>query len=49
MNTSIVVNTPTSHIGGALAARLLDAGESVTILSRDMRKVDEFARGGARF
>jgi nucleoside-diphosphate-sugar epimerase len=33
---SIVINTPTSHIGRALAARLLDAGESVTVLSRGL-------------
>jgi len=30
---SLVINTPTSHIGRALAVRLLDAGESVTLLS----------------
>jgi uncharacterized protein YbjT (DUF2867 family) len=45
---SIVINTPTSHIGGALAARLLDAGERVTVLSRDKKKVDELLRRGAR-
>jgi uncharacterized protein YbjT (DUF2867 family) len=44
---SIVINTPTSNIGRALAARLLDAGESVTLLSRNKKKVDELARRGA--
>ena len=48
MNKSIVINTPTSNIGRALAARLLDAGESVTVLSRHKKKVDELARRGAR-
>jgi len=45
---SIVINTPTSNIGRALAARLLDAGERITILSRDKKKVGELARHGAR-
>ena len=45
---SIVINTPTSNIGRALAARLLDAGERVTLLSRDKNKVDELFRRGAR-
>jgi uncharacterized protein YbjT (DUF2867 family) len=45
---SIVINTPTSNIGRALASRLLDAGESVTLLSREKKKVDELARRGAR-
>jgi uncharacterized protein YbjT (DUF2867 family) len=45
---SIVINTPTSNIGRALAARLLDAGESVTVLSRDKKKVDDLAKRGAR-
>ena len=45
---SIVINTPTSNIGRALAARLLDAGEIVTVLSRDKRKVDDLAKRGAR-
>lgn len=45
---SIVINTPTSNIGSALAVRLLDAGESVTVLSRDKKKVDQLARRGAR-
>jgi uncharacterized protein YbjT (DUF2867 family) len=45
---SIVINTPTSNIGRALAVRLLDAGESITILSRDKKKVEELHRRGAR-
>jgi uncharacterized protein YbjT (DUF2867 family) len=45
---SIVINTPTSNIGRALAARLLDAGESITVLSRDRKKVEELYRRGAR-
>jgi uncharacterized protein YbjT (DUF2867 family) len=45
---SIVINTPTSNIGRALAARLLDAGEQITVLSRDKKKVDELLRRGAR-
>jgi uncharacterized protein YbjT (DUF2867 family) len=44
---SIVINTPTSHIGNALAARLLDADETVTVLSRDKKKVDDLFRRGA--
>ena len=45
---SIVINTPTSNIGRALATRLLDAGENVTVLSREKKKVDELVRLGAR-
>ena len=45
---SIVINTPTSNIGRALAARLLDAGEHITVLSRDKKKVNELQRRGAR-
>jgi uncharacterized protein YbjT (DUF2867 family) len=45
---SIVINTPTSNIGRALASRLLDAGERITVLSRDKKKVDELHRRGAR-
>jgi uncharacterized protein YbjT (DUF2867 family) len=45
---SIVINTPTSNIGRALAVRLLDAGEIVMVLSRDKRKVDGLAKRGAR-
>jgi len=43
----IVINTPTSNIGRALASRLLDAGESIRVLSRDRKKVDELTRRGA--
>jgi uncharacterized protein YbjT (DUF2867 family) len=45
---SIVINTPTSNIGRALAATLLDAGEHITVLSRDRKKVDALHRRGAR-
>jgi uncharacterized protein YbjT (DUF2867 family) len=45
---SIVINTPTSNIGRALASRLLDAGERVTALSREKKKVDDLLRRGAR-
>jgi uncharacterized protein YbjT (DUF2867 family) len=45
---SIIINAPTSNIGRALAARLLDAGEGVTVLSRDKKRVDELLRRGAR-
>jgi len=44
---SIVINTPTSHIGRALATRLLDAGEAVTVLSRDKGKVEDLRKRGA--
>ena len=45
---SIVINTPTSNIGRALSARLLDAGERITVLSRDKKKVEELRRRGAQ-
>jgi uncharacterized protein YbjT (DUF2867 family) len=44
---SIVINTPTSKIGRALAVRLLDACEIVTVLSRDKKKVDDLVKRGA--
>jgi uncharacterized protein YbjT (DUF2867 family) len=44
---SIVINTPTSHIGRALATLLLDAGEVVTVLSRDKGKVEDLRKRGA--
>jgi hypothetical protein len=44
----IVINTPTSHIGRALATRLLDVGERVTLISRDRKKIEELAHRGAR-
>lgn len=38
----------TGHVGGAAAAKLLDAGEPVTIVTRDRRKTDRWeARGAA--
>jgi uncharacterized protein YbjT (DUF2867 family) len=45
---SIVINTPNSNIGRKLALTLLDAGESVTVISRDKKKVDELTKRGAR-
>src|SRR5713101_7704381 len=45
---SIFINTPTSNIGPALAIRLVDAGEHITVLSRDKKKVEELHRRGAR-
>jgi uncharacterized protein YbjT (DUF2867 family) len=45
---SIFINTPTSNIGRALAVRLVDAGEHITVLSRDKQKVEELRRRGAR-
>ena len=45
---SIVINTPNSNIGRALAMRLLDAGERITVLSRDKNKIDELLRREAR-
>lgn len=45
---SIFINTPNSNIGRALASRLLDAGERITVLSRDKKKVEELRRRGAR-
>ena len=44
----ILINAPNSNIGRALAVRLLDAGERITVLSRDKKKVDELLRRGAR-
>jgi uncharacterized protein YbjT (DUF2867 family) len=45
---SIVINAPNSNIGRALANRLLDAGEQITVLSREKKKVEELHRRGAR-
>lgn len=45
---SIVVNAPTSNIGRRAALRLLEAGEKVTVLSRDEKKVQDLAQRGAR-
>lgn len=43
----ITVTTPTGHIGGALAGRLLDSGAEVTLLARNPAKVVPFAARGA--
>lgn len=44
----IVINTPTGNIGRHLADKLLDAGETVTVISRSEGKVSELqARGAA--
>jgi uncharacterized protein YbjT (DUF2867 family) len=45
---SIVINTPNGNIGRALANRLLDAGEAVTIISRSPDKVQDLTARGAR-
>ncbi|MEM9489074.1 MAG: NmrA family NAD(P)-binding protein [Myxococcota bacterium] len=45
---SIVVNTPTGNIGRALVTRLLDAGEAVTVISRNPAKVADLAERGVR-
>src|ERR1700689_5555441 len=45
---SIVINPPTSNIDRALAARLLDTGKHVTVMSRDKTKVDALHGRGAR-
>lgn len=45
---SIVVNTPNGNIGRKLALALLDAGESVTVISRDAAKASALAERGAR-
>lgn len=45
---SIVVTTPTGHIGRVVAERLLEAGESVTLIVRDPSKVQALSDRGAR-
>lgn len=45
---TIVVNTPNGSIGRPLTARLLDAGESVTVISRHPHKVADLVARGAR-
>lgn len=45
---SIVINTPNGNIGRHLALALLDAGESVTVISRDAAKASALAERGAR-
>ena len=44
---SIVVTTPTGNIGSGVARRLLDAGESVTLLARSPERLDADVRGRA--
>ena len=41
---SIVIATPTGHIGSRLVRRLLDAGERLVLLARDPRKLDAAVR-----
>lgn len=45
---SIVINTPNGNIGRKLALALLDAGEEVTVISRDAAKAAALAERGAR-
>ncbi|MEM9462054.1 MAG: NmrA family NAD(P)-binding protein [Myxococcota bacterium] len=45
---SIVINTPNGTIGRKLTLALLDAGEAVTVLSRDATRVSDLAERGAR-
>lgn len=44
---SIVITTPTGHIGAELTRRLLDAGQHVTLLARNPEKVAWAADRGA--
>jgi uncharacterized protein YbjT (DUF2867 family) len=45
---SIVINTPNGTIGRKLALALLDAGEAITVISRDAAKAAALAQRGAR-
>lgn len=45
---SIVINTPNGNIGRQLALLLLDAGEAITVISRDAAKAAPLAERGAR-
>lgn len=45
---SIVINTPNGNIGRSLALRLLDAGQSLTVISRSAEKVADLAKRGAK-
>lgn len=45
---TILINTPNGHIGRALAEHLLDAGESLVVISRDAAKAAPLAARGAR-
>ncbi|QSQ14783.1 NmrA family NAD(P)-binding protein [Myxococcus landrumensis] len=44
----IVINTPNGNIGRSLALRLLEAGESLTVISRSEEKVAELVARGAK-
>ena len=44
---SIVIATPTGHIGSGIVERLLQAGESLTLLARSPEKLPETVRQGA--
>ena len=44
---SIVVATPTGHVGSAVSRRLLDAGQNVTLLARNASKLAGLAARGA--
>jgi len=43
----IVINTPNGNVGRVVAEKLLGAGEYVALLTRDRRRVSDFARRGA--
>ncbi|NVJ24878.1 MULTISPECIES: NmrA family NAD(P)-binding protein [Myxococcus] len=45
---SVVINTPNGNIGRNLALRLLDAGQSITVISRTAEKVADLAKRGAK-
>lgn len=45
---SIVITTPTGHIGSVVAKTLLDAGEKITLIARDPAKVKALTDRGAR-
>ena len=45
---SIVINTPNGNIGRRLALQLLEAGESLTVISRSAAKAAPLAERGAR-
>jgi uncharacterized protein YbjT (DUF2867 family) len=44
----IVINTPNGNIGRPLALRLLEAGRSLTVISRTADKVADLAKRGAK-
>jgi uncharacterized protein YbjT (DUF2867 family) len=45
---SVVINTPNGNIGRTLANVLLDAGQAVTLISRDLGKVEGLISRGAK-